>query len=164
MKKFNYLLFICFISLLFSCINSKYKYWDISKFNIDNNALEDNEEVKIIYTSRGPDSNTELNYYIHLIAISQKSGDTVNILTTPDNGLEIEDKDKVFNFFNQDNIATKITQEDLYNLKDIKSLDIKEIEKKELKKIDKVARDPEFDYMADNNYKTIIGVIGVNAP
>jgi 5'(3')-deoxyribonucleotidase len=88
----------------------------------------------------------------------------VNILTTPDNGLEIEDKDKVFNFFNQDNIATKITQEDLSNLKDIKSLDIKEIEKKELKKIDKVARDPEFDYMADNNYKTIIGVIGVNAP
>ena len=38
--------------LLFSC-NNRYKFWDISKFNIVDSALKDNEEIKILYTTRG---------------------------------------------------------------------------------------------------------------
>lgn len=147
--------------LLTSCGN-RYEFWDISKFNIDNDALEDNEEIKFLYTSRGPDNNKELKYYIHLIAVSQRTGDTVNILTTADNGITMDDKDKIFNFFNQDNVASKLIQMDLDNLKDIKHID--DINKTEMKKIYKVARDPKFDDIADNNYPTIIGSIGTFTP
>ena len=133
----------------------KYDYWEISKFKIDNTALEDEEEIKIIYTSRGPDYNREYKYYIHLIAISQKTGKKVNILTTAVNEITIEDKDKVFNFFNQDNIGTKLLQMDLEHIKNIEDID-----KAEFKNIYMVARDPRFDHIADNNYPTIIGSIG----
>ncbi|MCF8428415.1 MAG: hypothetical protein K9I36_16900 [Bacteroidia bacterium] len=150
-------IFGLFTLLLLSC-ETNYEYWEVSKFKIDNTALEDSEEIKLLYTSRGPDYNRELKYYIHLIAISQKTGDTVNILTTADNGITRDDKDKIFNFFNQENLASKLIQMDLNNLKDIKHVD--DVNKVEMKKINKVARDPKFDNIADNNYPTIIGSIG----
>lgn len=48
--------------LLISCENI-YTFWDISQFNIVEDALKDSEEIKIIYTSRGPDFNENLEYY-----------------------------------------------------------------------------------------------------
>ncbi len=149
---------ISLLTIILTSCESQYKYWDISKFNINNNALENNEEIKLLYTSRGPDNNKNLEYYIHLIAISQKTGDTVNILTTADNGIKMSDKNKVFNFFNQDNLASKLIQMDLKNINDIKHVD--DIHKMENKEIHKVARDPNFDNIADNNFPTIIGSIG----
>lgn len=157
MIKPTILLFGLFTFLIIAC-GKRYEFWDISKFRMDNTALEDNEPIKIIYTSRGPDFNNDLKYYIHLIAISQKTGDTVNILTTADNGFTMEEKDKVFNFFNQENLVTKLSQLDLEKLKDINH--ISDINSTELKEINKVARDPKFDYLADNKYPTIIGAIG----
>jgi len=161
MKKITIYFLVLLIFLMTSC-GSKYEFWEISKFKIDNNALEDKEEIKLLYTSRGPDNNKELKYYIHLIAVSQRTGDTINILTTADNGISMENKDKIFNFFNQDNVATKIVQMDIDNLKDIKHID--DINKADMKKIDKVARDPKFDNIADNKYPTIIGSIGTFTP
>lgn len=146
------------LTILLSACGSTYEYWDILKFNIDNNALEDSEEIKLLYTSRGSDSNRNLEYYIHLIVVSQKTGDTVNVLTTADNGITMSDKDKVFNFFDQDNLGTKLLQMDLNKIKDFK--DIEDINKMEFKKIKNVARDPNYDYIADNNYPSIIGSIG----
>lgn len=97
-------------------------------------------------------------YYIHLIAVSQKTGDTVNILTTADNGIRINDGDKIFNFFTKDHPGSKLMQMDPDSIKAIQHID--DVHKLELKKIDKVARDPEFDDIADNNYPTTIGSIG----
>lgn len=148
--------------LAISCSNN-YDFWDISKFRMDNNALKDNEEIKLLYTSRGPDNNKKLEYYIHVIAVSQKTGDTVNILTTFDNGLEQGDKDKVYNFFDQNNIASKITHMNTDDIVQLKNVD--DIENKQIKvKISKVARDPNFDYLADNDFPTVIGVIGTYTP
>lgn len=143
--------------LLFSC-NNRYKFWDISKFNIVESALKDNEEIKILYTTRGPGNNEDLEYYIHLIAVSQKTGDTVNILTPVDNGLTMDDQDKVFNYFDQNNPATKMMFMNPENLKDIEK--IREAQKSVPKKITKVVRDTQFDMIADNNYPTVIGAIG----
>ena len=136
---------VLLIVLTASC-KLEYKYWDISRFKFDSSVLSDNDEIKLLYTSRGPDNNKELQYYVHVIAISQRTGDTVNILTTVPNGFTMEDKDKIFNYFTQDNIVSKTLQPDLDN---------------KVKKIDKVARDPNFDNIADNNYPTVIGIIGV---
>lgn len=127
--------------LFFGCDNQKgYKFWDLSKFKIDTSALAENEEIRLIYTSRGPDLNNESKYYIHLIAVSVKTGDTINILTTAFNAITYEDRDKVFVFISQkkmDDITNKTTP-----------------------KIDKVARDPRFDDIADNKHPTVFGAIG----
>lgn len=135
---------ICTLSvsvLLLSC-NHGYKFWDVSKFNIVDTALKDNEEIKLLYCSSGPDNNKDKAYYIQVVAVSQKSGDTVNILTTLNNGFTIEDKDKVFNYFDQNNPVSKSLQGDI-------------------REIRRVAIDTDFDHIAENKYPAVIGTIGV---
>ena len=89
---------IVVISLIITSCGDQNEYWDISKFNIDNDALKDNEEIKIIYTSQAPDGNKDLKYYVHFIAISQLKNDTINILSTANFDIRKGDKNKVFNF------------------------------------------------------------------
>lgn len=137
---------------------TKYEYWDISKFNMVENALENNEEIKLIYTSQGPEKK-EFDFYIHVIVVSQKTGDTVNILTAVDNGFTMDNKDDIFNFFDQNSAATKLIQLETENLEDIKHID--DLNSIPSKKINKVARDPKYDHIADNNYPTVIGSIGI---
>lgn len=149
------------LGLFLTSCNEGYKFWNISKFNIIDTALKDNEEIKLLYSSRGPDNNKALEYYIQIVAVSQRTGDTVNILTTVDNGFSMDDKDKVFNYFDQNNIATKLIQMDPEKLKDIDN--VNEASKNVPKNIKKVARDPKFDKIADNKYPTVIGSIGTTS-
>lgn len=135
-----------------------YKFWDISKFKIVDTALRDQEEIKLLYTSRGPDNNEDRDYYIHVVAVSQKTGDTVNILTFIENGFKQEDQDKIYNFFDENNIATKLILDNSDEVKDISNIDA--LTKTPSKKAFKVARDPKFDHIADNNYSTVVGSIG----
>lgn len=146
----------CFLFLL-SC-NEGYKFWDVSHFNLVDTAVKDNDEVKLLYSSRGPNSNGKLEYYIQIIAVLQKNGDTVNILTPVDNGFTINDKDKVFNYFDQNNLAYKLILMNPDKLSDFENID--EANNFVPKKIKKVARDPKFDNLADNRYPTVIGSIG----
>ena len=106
-------LFFCFIFT--SCSENKYKQWNISKFTIVENSLKDNEEIKLLYSSSSP--NTKNEAYIHLIVVSQLTGDTVNILTNINNGFKPSDGDKIFNYFSPNNFATKVSQIELSNLK-----------------------------------------------
>ncbi|MES2617998.1 MAG: hypothetical protein V4613_08965 [Bacteroidota bacterium] len=153
----NKLLVSALLSItLFGC--SKYEYWDISQFNMQPNALEDGEEIKLIYTSQGPDYNRDLKYYIHLIAVSQKTGDTVNILVTGNNGLKDEDGDKIFNYFNADNPVVIMGEMDPDEIPKAGTID--SLKNMPRKIITKVARDPEFDDIAHNHYPTVIGGIG----
>jgi hypothetical protein len=153
------LLLLLFISsCIFTNNQNTYEFWNISKFNIDNNALVDSEEIKLLYSSRGPDYNKDLEYYFHLIAVSQKTGDTVNILTTVNNGFKTDEAENVYNFFNQDNIITKMSQMNSDSSNKMNHVD--DYNNFKYKKISKVARDPNFDYIADNQYPTIIGCIG----
>lgn len=154
MKPIYLLALLCL--LLSSCQNT-YEFWNISKFNMDANALEDEEPIKVLYTSRAPDNNKDLEYYIHLVVVSQKTGDTVNLLTTANNGFTEEDIDKVFNYFGPENIVTKASQIDI---EELKNMEPRRIDQMKLQKINKVVRDPKFDYIADNDYPTVIGTVG----
>jgi hypothetical protein len=152
--------FLAFISLCINACSSGYEFWDIAAFNIESDALAEFEEIKVIYTSRGPDNNKNQDYYIHMIAVSQKTGDTVNILTTVDHGFTATDANKVFNFFGQNNPASQLLHVDAEKIKNMKNVD--ELNDVEIRKdIELVARDPKFDYLAINNYPTVIGYIGV---
>lgn len=146
-----------FVSLfLFSSCFSKYKYWDITKFKMDENVLQDGDGIKLVYSSQAPDNNKNLEYYIHIIAVSQKSGDTINILTTINNGFQSDVKDKVFTFMSKDSEMGKVLQNISYD----NDYNLSKVDKSKLKPITKVVRDPRFDYLADNNFPTIIGFIG----
>ena len=153
-----YFTILIFSFILISC-KEKYDFWNINIFKIEKSALSDNEEVKLLYTSNGPDENQARKYYYHLIVISQKTGDTINVLTASQNGFNEDSINEVFNFYDDKNIITIIT----HNKVDINSLsgkNVSETESIQLKKINKVARDKDYDYLADNNYATVIGSIG----
>lgn len=148
MRKLKLCILSIIILISICCGNgnrSKHKYWDISKFEINKSALIDNEKIKLLYSSRGTGTNKITDYYIHIIVVSQQSGDTVNVLTTALNGFKESDADKVFNFFDENNFISTISNP--------KSLKFK-----------KVYRDPQFDQIANNNYSTIVGSIGVSTP
>jgi hypothetical protein len=147
------------VLILMSC--SHYKYWDLSKFKMVKGALKENEEVKLLYTSNGPDNNTDLSYFIHIIAVSKKTGDTVNILTTHNNGVEKSDGDKVFNFISPESDMARFSN--IGVTEDIDPDHPEEIlnaKKPDLSGIKRVARDPDHDDIADNIYPTVIGWIG----
>ncbi len=151
----------CFLILLIFIVEScgnPYEYWDTSKFKFDDSALLDTEAIRLIYSSRGPDYNNDSKSFIHIIAISEKTGDTVNILTTAYNHFnENPNIDETFNFIALDNIVSETF---LNNMKIVYNNQSKEsIKKQILEKISKVARDPNFDDLADNNYPTVIGFI-----
>ncbi|MFZ6052526.1 hypothetical protein [Halocola ammonii] len=149
----SFLMLTLSASVLITC-NSGYEYWDISQFEINENALADGEEIMVLYNSQGPDNNEDLGYYYHMIVVSQESGDTVNVLTTANTVFSEDYKGKTLNFYDQNNIATKAMQ----NFGDFES--VEDLENAEEVEIDKVARDPKFDQIADNDYPTVIGSIG----
>ncbi len=154
------------MAILLTACNDRYKYWEISKFKMVPNALEDLEPIKLIYTSRSPDNNPDYTYYIHIIAVSQKTGDTVNILTPEDNGFNMTHKYKIFNYVNPHNVISDLIHFDTESAKNIDWENIDSLPSKwDYNKITKVARDPKFDYVADNNYPTVIGmVVSVEGP
>lgn len=154
-------LFIVVLTLLLVGCGKNYEYWDLSKFKIDTNALKDGDEIKLLYTSQGPDYNQNQEYYIHVVVVNLKTGDTVNILTTDNNGFDARSADKVYNYYDMNNIASvasRLWSSDSTTLKEIRN--VSEIKNIKLKQIDKVARDPEFDHIADNKFPTVIGSIG----
>ena len=157
MKKI--ILTLILVPVIFCSCKKDYEYWDVAKFNLKKDALKDNEEIKLLYASNGPDLNEDKDYYYHLIVVSQKTGDTVNILTTVQNAINKKSGDEIFNFFNEDNIASIVTQKD-FDLNSLNGRNIEDIKAKNQNKISKVARDPEFDNIADNKFPTVFGSIG----
>lgn len=152
------LVLLILISCSFSSCKNTPEYWEISKFNLVKGALIDGEEIRLVYTSRSPDSNKDLEYYVHFVVVSVQSGDTVNVLSPKSIAIEGVSADDVFNYFDQINIASKLLQGDFNDLKSID--DVQELTKATAKKINKVVRDPKFDNIADNTHPTVIGSIG----
>ena len=165
MKKSLICMSIFSILLMLSCSS---RDWNISKFNMKSDALKDGEEVVILYASKMNNfpnmdmlerddvkdflegynidikTKTSITYidyeggYTQLVAVSQETNDTVNILT--------------FHCYDWKNYKS----ETLNFYKVDYDVDATVDNKRELKK---VARDPKFDYIADNNYPTIIGKV-----
>ena len=157
----NILLFISALVMFSSCNDKTYKYWDISEFEITENALKNGEKIKILYASQGPDINEDKEYYYHYVIVSKKTGDTVNVLSTKNITLNklTENKNRIrfvslsgesMNFLrqlNEKHLKDEQLKKSLENNNQIKSnINLN---------IEKVARDPEFDNPA------IIGYLGV---
>jgi len=154
-KKLTGTLFF-FILIMVSCGSND---WNTSKFNITSDVLKDGEKVKLLYISPFTKKNdaienlmketlTEYNIdinktttsyidekgYTQLVAVSQETNDTVNILTTY--------------WYDWENYIGETLE--FYKIDDVFEIYVKH-------DIKKVRRDSKYDYIADNNYPTIIG-------
>ena len=134
----------CVISLMISC-TSGYDYWQLSEFNMDPTALQDEDPITILYFSNGPAQKDNDGVFLHVIAVKQHTTDTINILTPSNPGISPEDGGKVYNFLAIDSDIGKISVAQLTHALD---------------QYTKVIRDPEFDAIAHNQYPTVIGFIG----
>lgn len=71
---------------LIGCSTSP-SFTDISKYNLVSDALADGEQVKIIAAAIGIHGENDAVYYNVFVAVSQHTGDTVNILIDVDPGV-----------------------------------------------------------------------------
>jgi hypothetical protein len=154
----RYSLFLLVVVLLISCQNIEYS--DLDEFSIEENALKEGEEFKVIYSlTLAQNDNTE-NAFNHYIVISQESGDTVNLLSS--GASPVRDRDEVFSFSSKYNNLLDLTLESHMQNFDLDSaLGNRKIDEIEAdRKIDpsrKVLRDSKFDSVAKNSHPTIIG-------
>jgi len=130
----------------------------LSEFRMNPKALKDGEPIKLIYADQGPGDNEEEGCFSHIIAVSQETGDTVNILTGMNNGFEETDGDKVYNFLSPENEAYKFA----YNHEALsQGVAIEDIRQPKLD-YQKVRYDPKFRDLVRNSYPAIIGIIGTS--
>lgn len=155
---FKSIFLFCFFLFLLSSCSDDYEFTDISSFKFDNSALEDDEAIKIIYFSDGPDYNQDRTYYYHYIVVSQKTGKTVNVLSTDNIGASPSNRDKVYNFFSDGSDFTKLIKLDKSALKQVEN--INELENFEPKKFRDVVRNLNYPELNYQSYPTVIGIIG----
>ena len=147
------------ISLFFiaSC-SQPYEYRDVSNFHLTEDALSDNEAIQILHASHGPAYERIPDYYHHLVVRSLESGDTINILTTRDNGFNKSDVHKTFYFLSAASLAKNLFQMEPMQLDNI--TEHKQIQVFQLKRLQKVIHNPEAEMLTSNDYPTVFGMVG----
>jgi hypothetical protein len=88
--------------------SSSPKYTDVSKYNLRPDALEDGEQIKIIAGVIGNKSRRDEVFYNVLVAVSQRTGDTINILIDVDPAVRESDTATVYNYIAPTNMAYKM--------------------------------------------------------
>lgn len=105
---------------------------DISEFNIDNNALKDMEEVEILGASGNITAEHEIDFYTLVVVRSMETGDTVNVLMTTFNPIDVQNRQ--VKFLSNNNILGKLLENTpdfdengKANLKDLKAKTYKKV-------------------------------------
>ena len=65
----------------------------------------------LLYTSGAAGDHPNGEHYVHLIAVSQKTGYTINILTAGGHGFTKDDADKALNFISKETTITEFARE-----------------------------------------------------
>lgn len=139
--------------LLFACAPDV-AYQDLSNFNIVEDAIPNNTELLMMYSSATPDKEEDLSYFIHLVGVVKGGTDTVNVLTIFNRGDGGGTAKNVFKYYNLDSEEGIKYFESLYNVGTENKRSINEIAQ-----IKRVTYDKRFDYIAKNKYPTVIGFI-----
>lgn len=140
--------------VLTSCGN---RYKNVSEYRMNPTALKDGERIKLLFAMVGNTDNQEDKYYNQIIAVSQESGDTCNILVPVNHGLTLDDDDKIFNYFSPTSQNAKMGMLDPENLANFGNIDSI---KAEFPKYNKVIYDPKNDDWFKNDFPTVMGLIG----
>lgn len=152
-------IYLATLILVFSSCQSKYEFWPVEKFKMDKDGLHDNELVTVLYYSRGPhDDEVDKGFYRHAVVVAQESNDTINVLTFPNpvlDNLTPSNRTLVYN----DHPVVKKVVPNIDELPEEMRRRIESIDTTNISwpKYSVVARDPQFDHIADNHFKTVIG-------
>lgn len=155
--------YLPFVLLLFCCQNN-YEFRSIDDFDIVDDALQNNEKVRVLYFSRGPhDDKLDQGYYRHAVVQSIETNDTVNVLTLPNSDLDqLTSSDNILVFKNRPDVKS-LTQNVEALSEDMKKM-IGKVDTTKLSwpEYSLVASDPEFDDIAKNSHETVIGSLTKN--
>lgn len=128
---------------------------DVSLFEIDNTALKDGENVRIIGASGNITNEDEMDFYNLIVVKSLETGKVVNVLMI--NYIFVDEYNRDVNFISFDTPMGKLSA--MAHKGDLKSgTNTKDIE---LPKFDKVLVD--LEYLTEDVYNnpTIIGGLGI---
>lgn len=148
--RFSFILLLA--TFIASSCNNQFSYRDISEFSIDTSVLHNGDSVEIIYSSGGPMDETSNKHLFHVVAVSLKTNDTINLLSYNISPVKIGGRDLQF-------IDPYSPINRLHNYPDVKN--IKDLENIPVKFPQNIVRNnehPEF-YFA-KKYPAIVGSLG----
>ncbi|RYZ49830.1 MAG: hypothetical protein EOP49_15345 [Sphingobacteriales bacterium] len=102
----RYLILIVLPLLLLSCHGNKNSLLvPLITFNLQPGALVTGDSVKLLYCSNAQKSSDTIRFLIQFVAIKLSTGDTVNILSTHNDGIARDDGGKTFYFTPMDKLS-----------------------------------------------------------
>lgn len=155
----NRLFIYIILALSISGCQGKYDFRPINEFDIVDNELQDNEKVRVLYYSRGPyDDQVDQGFYRHAVVQSTTTNDTLNVLTFPSPDLDnLTTTNNILVYNDRPNLRRALKNFEGHSEDMEKIIGDIDTSKVSWPKYSIVARDPEFDYIAVNEYKTVIG-------
>lgn len=145
---------ISLLLVLIATSCSEYSFRSIDEFVFDETALHDEEYVKIIYSSGAPDDGVSVDYYVHMIGVSQETNDTVNIFTT---STYMVDAGKLFYYFISENTDSGKLFKNLQ-----KVIDGAQLSDLSDDKLEKVVSNRNGQDWEINDYPTICGTLATD--
>ena len=149
----NFFYFL-FLTVFLSSCQHETEFVSIDNFEIDNAQVMNLDKVSLIYSSETPSKEPVLSYFIHLVGVVERTNDTLNILTTFNRGGGNGTQKNQFVLYAFDSEDGKTYFDNLYNSEDSTAHSMEE-----LNNIDRVVHDQRFDFITNNNYRTVTGFI-----
>ena len=138
----TYIYTILTITAFLSACQHESQYIALSTFKIDNSKIQNLDKVNLMYSSETPINEPALSYFIHLVGVVERTGDTLNILTTFNRGGGNGPQKNQFTLYKFDSAEGEVYFNELYNTDEtlVRTLD-------EINKIDRVVYDKRFDLL-----------------
>jgi hypothetical protein len=118
---------------------------------IDTTALKNDEQVRIIYFTGGPDNAPKVDYYYHYVVVTMQTNDTVNVLSSWRVPVGTEEDPR---YFIKEGTDVSLVMENLDQL--VKGGNVNDLKPRQL---DKVISNRKYRKFEENNYPTIIGFL-----
>jgi hypothetical protein len=128
-------------------------------FNIQPQALQKGDSLKLIYSSSFNNKNDPFEYLIQVVAIKLSTKDTVNILCTHTDQIERTDGDKVFKYEPMDKDQEDLVTKSDSSMKKVFESDSTAFRVWKMAKLDMVILDPKYTEFDNKNYPTVFGEI-----
>jgi len=146
MKKLSILTIVLFTVL--SC-SEDYEFWTRRNFNIQQDLILNGTGVKLLFSGGSPEETFNSDFYLHLIGVVDKTGDTINILTFDDSNLNALETHKTYYFYDAEIFMDKFNIAPIHKKPLIEGLNTRQ----------KIAKPKSSVQMTKNNYPTVIGYI-----
>lgn len=126
----------------------------VSEFKIDDEVLKDGEYVEILGASGNLTSDHKHDFYNLIVVRSEKTGDTINVLST--SFFMLDENNSRTQFISNKSKIGKLFENGT-ELKDGETFDASKLKSK---KFNRVLFDTEFIQVKVKNYPTVIGLVG----